>query len=92
MYDMMIVSIQVFLIAIFRAFRVFHFILIFLFQRHREYPLVFRLVLYMEFVGVLVYRQTMAFIQIPRPIMVISAECICGLMLSILGRFEGVHI
>ena len=32
--------------------------------------------------------QTMAFIQISRPILVTSAEC----MLSMLGRFEGVHI
>ena len=41
---------------------------------------------------VLVHRQTVAFIQISRPILVITAECTCALMLSILGRFEGVHI
>ena len=70
----------------------FRFILIFLFECHREYPLVSRLVQHREFVDVLVYRQTMAFIQIPRPILVISAECTCGVMLSILGKFEGVHI
>ena len=69
----------------------FHFILIFLFESHWEYPLIFRLAQRIQSVGVLVYRQTMASIQSTRPILVISAECICSLLLSILGRFEGVH-
>ena len=95
-YGMMIVSIYISWLP-FSEYSVccmfhFHFILMFLFESHREYPLIFRLAQRIESVGVLVYRQTMASIQSTRPILVISAECICSLLLSILGRFEGAHI
>ena len=38
----------------------------------------------MECEGLLVYRLTMAFVQSPRPILVIDAERICGLLIYIL--------
>ena len=38
----------------------------------------------MECEGLIVYRMTMAFVQSPRPILVMSAECICGLLIYIL--------
>ena len=46
----------------------------------------------MECVGLMVCRLTMAFDQSPRPILVMSAECICGLLIYILVNLIAVDI
>ena len=53
------------------------------FEFHRDSFFWFRLVRRMECEGLIVYRMTMAFVQSPRPILVIDAECICGLLIHI---------
>ena len=42
--------------------------------------------------GSIVYRLMMAFVQSPRPKLVISAECICGLLIYILVNLTPVDI
>ena len=89
-YTVMIIliSITISLSAISESFYVFHIHCWFRcdvsFESHRDFPFWFRLVRRMECGGLIVYRLTMAFVQSPRPILVMSAECICGLLIYIL--------
>ena len=54
-----------------------------------QIPFIFDIV---ECMGLILCRLTMAFDQSPTPILVIGAECICGLLIYILVKLTPVDI
>ena len=69
-----------------------HFFVICESKFRRDSPLGLRLAFGMECVGLIVCRLTITFVESLRRILVIDAECICGLLIYILVKSTPVDI